>query len=180
MSRFAGISLIVGAVCGMASICLLFAPATSRSTLAKLPRSKFAGAVLACIALSWVTVLLMQTHIGFLEKYKPFLMVLAPALLILVVLFMDELLAPRALGGLFLLIPAPILVLARWHDSSWRYFAIVSSYVMVIKGITLILNPYLFGRWQRFAMRTDASARVSGGLGLIYALIWISLAFFVY
>lgn len=180
MNRLAGISLIVGAVCGMFSACMLFAPDLALRYMKKFPRSRVAGAVLACIALSWAAILLMNMNMGFLEKYKPLLMILAPLALVLIVFFVDDLLAPRALGGLLLLVPAPLLDSARWLDSAWRYFAIVSAYLMVIKGITLVLNPYLFRKWSSVFIKTGISARIYGGVGMIYSAIWIILAFTVY
>jgi hypothetical protein len=119
-------------------------------------------------------------NLGFLEKYKPLLLVIAPVAFVLIALFMDELLAPRALGGLLLLIPAPILINARWHDSAWRYFAIVSAYLMVIKGMYLVLSPYLFRKWCELCLKGPASVRIWGAAGLVYALAWIVLAFLVY
>ena len=165
---------------GMVSACLLFCPTVARKQLEAFPRHRFIGALLTCAALSWATVLLMRTHLGFFEKYKPLLLLIAPLICILIVFFVDELLSPRALGGLLLLIPAPILESARWHDSAWRYFAIVSAYIMVIKGISLILSPYLFRKSVGFFTRSDAKTRLWGSVGLTYSLIWIVLAFAAY
>lgn len=180
MSSLAGISLILGAVMGMISACFLMCPARAVSALKAFPRHRLTGAVLACSALVWATVLLMKMNLGFLEKYKPLLLVIAPAAFVLIALFMDELLAPRALGGLLLLIPAPILINARWLDSSWRYFAIISAYLMVIKGMSLVLSPYLFRKWGEWFIRSEASARLWGAAGLLYSIAWIVLAFLVY
>lgn len=180
MSRLAGISLIVGAVMGMVSACLLCCPGVSRTQMKAFPRHRFAGALLTCIALSWCAVLLMRTNLGFLEKYKPLLMVIAPLICILIIFFVEDQLAARALGGLLLLVPAPILESARWHESAWRYFAIISAYIMVLKGISLILSPYLFRKWIERFIKSDASARIWGAAGLAYSLTWIVLAFAAY
>lgn len=180
MSRLAGISLILGAVMGMISAAMLCCPAVSIRCLKAFPRQRLAGAVLACAALVWSTILLMNMNMGFLEKYKPYLLVIAPVLFVLIVFFVDELLAPRALGGLMLLVPAPILAAARWHESPWRYFAIVSAYVMVIKGISLILSPYLFRKWCGLCTGTEGRARLFGGIGLAYSSVWIILALLAY
>jgi hypothetical protein len=180
MSRLAGISLILGAVMGMISASMLCCPAQATRGLKAFPRHKLAGAVLACTAIVWATILLMKMNMGFLEKYKPYLLVIAPVVFVLIVFFVDELLAPRALGGLMLLVPAPILAAARWHDSLWRYFAIVSAYVLVIKGISLILSPYLFRQWCSLCISNEGRARLLGGIGLAYSITWIALAFLAY
>ncbi len=171
---------MLGAVMGMLSACFAFFPGKSRAALKAFPRHRFGGAFLACAALSWCTVLLMQSNLGFLEKYKPLLLLIAPIVFVLIVFFVDELLAPRSLGGLMLLVPAPILVAARWTDSPWRYFALVSAYAMVIKGISLILNPYLLRKWFELLAGTDKGCRIWGFTGLAYSLVWIVLAFTVY
>lgn len=180
MSILAGIGLVLGAVIGMVSACFIFLPGKSRSALGALPRHRFSGAVLACGALSWCAVLMMRMNLGFLEKYKPLILIIAPVVFVLTVFFVDELLAPRALGGLLLLVPAPILLAARWHESSWRYFALISAYIMVIKGIALVLSPYLLRQWAERFVSSDKAGRLWGCAGLVYALVWIVLAFTVY
>jgi len=180
MNRLAGISLIAGAVTGMISAYMFFVPGQSVRYLKSFPRSRAAGAVLACIALSWATVLLMSMNMGFLERYKSMLLILAPLALVLVVFFVDDLLAPRALGGLLLLVAAPLLDSARWHDSSWRYFAIITAYSMVIKGMILVLNPYLFRKWSSAVIKTDFSSRLWGSIGMAFSITWIVLAFTAY
>ncbi len=180
MSSLSGISLIIGSVAGMLSAGMLFCPEHAQSCIKSFPRHRLAGAVLSCAALVWATILLMKMNMGSLEKYEPFLLILAPVVFVLVVFFVDELLAPRALGGLMLLVPAPILAAARWHDSVWRYFAIVSAYLMVVKGISLVLSPYLFRRWCALCVSSQRRTRLFGGIGLAYSIAWIALAFAAY
>ncbi len=164
----------------MISAGMLFSPVRAQECLKAFPRHRLTGAVLACAALVWATILLMKMNMGALEKYEPLLLVLAPLVFVLVVFFVDELLAPRALGGLLLLIPAPVLAAARWHESPWRYFAIVSAYLMVIKGISLVLSPYLFRRWCSLCVSSPEKTRLFGGIGLAYSIVWIALAFLAY
>ena len=180
MSRLAGLSLIVGSVTGMVSACLVLFPSASRSCIKAFPRHKLSGGVLAALALTWSTVLLMNMHLGFLEPYKGWLLAIGPITFLLIIFFVDELLAPRALGGLLLLVPAPIIIAARLEESSWRYYALVVSYLMVIKGIALILHPYLFRKSCELTVRSDAGVRGWGLVGLISASVWIALAFTVF
>jgi len=180
MSRLGGISLVLGAVTGMVSACFICFPSASSLFARAFPRRKVAGAIMACVALVWATVLLMRMNLGFLEGHKVLLLVLSPIVFVLTVFFVDELLGPRALGGILLLVPAPILDAARWHESAWRYFAIVSAYIMVIKGISLVLSPYLFRKWCDAFLTTDRATRLWGLAGMLYSLTWILLGILVY
>lgn len=180
MSILSGLSLMLGSLFGVLSAGLILKPCQSTAFAARFHRSRITGALLACIALSWSTILLIRMNLGFLEVYKPLLLFLAPASFMLTVLYVKDLLAPRALGGLLLLIPSPVLDAARWHESPWRYFAVVSAYVMVVSGLILVLHPYMARKWTDRLLHSLTAARSTGAILGVYALIWLVLALTAY
>lgn len=126
------------------------------------PRSKFTAWVITAIGTTWVAWLLFKTPLAWFDNYKPALYVLAPVFFLLVVNYMDELLAPRALGGLMLLIPSPIIDVARQ-----RGLLLVSlAYVLVVVGIILVLSPYMFRKSLAFCIQSPRRCRSLGFIGL--------------
>jgi hypothetical protein len=118
--------------------------------------------------------------LGWFDEYKWSLYVLAPLLFVLVIFLMDELLAPRALGGLLLLLAAPILNSARWHPSAWRLIMVALAYAGVIVGMMLVVSPYRFRKWARSGIKDNSRARLVGSMGTLGGLGIVLLGLIVY
>lgn len=119
------------------------------------PRNRWAGWLLTAIDLLWVCIVILHAPLGRFENLKPAIYLTGPVAFLLIVTFMDELLAPRALGGLLLLLGNPILNAARWHPSNWRLVLTMLVYMWVIVGIVLMMSPY----WLRDAIQWVTASR---------------------
>lgn len=159
--------------------CLLW-PRAVRAAAAAFPRSRVPAWILTAVDLAWVTWIVLHAELGRFDWVKPYLYVAAPLSFFLVVFFMDELLAPRALGGLLLLLANPVIIAARWHESAWRLVMIGLAYVWAVAGIVLVLSPFYFRRVAEWATRSDPRCRLLGLLraGFGAALIGLGLAVF--
>ena len=144
------------------------------------PRNEWAGKVQTAIALIWVGWIILHTHLGRFEHLKPAVYVVAPLAFLLVVYFLDELLASRALGGLLLLLGDPVLDVARWHESSLRLVVTLLIYVWVIAGTVLVLSPYRFRTFVEFWTISDQRFRAGASLGLGVGLVLVGLGVWVY
>jgi hypothetical protein len=171
-----GLGLIMVAVHGSA----VLLPAKFRAVMTVFPRNKWAGRILATIAFLWAAWLVYNMPMGRLEYLKKFLFVVTPAVIGLSFVYMDELLAPRALGGLLVLCPAPILAAARLHPSDLSLVMTVISYIMVVKGMVLILSPWKFRRFAERILSTDMRCSIFGVIGLSLDLFILTLAVWVY
>ncbi|MCK5849952.1 MAG: hypothetical protein KAH23_03480 [Kiritimatiellae bacterium] len=180
MTALAKISLILGGVLIPAYMMLVFIPATFRKWLVAFPRSKWLGRILATVGMVWVGWLFYTMPLGQFDRMRPVLCGMTPVVLILMIVYMDELLAPRALGGLILLIPAPLLGVARWHESPWRLVIVVIAYIIIIKGMILVLNPYMFRKSVQFWLKTDLACRIWGLTGLAMAFGVVALGLMVF
>jgi hypothetical protein len=180
MTDLAKLSLLVGGVIGIFQALVVFRPCWMAEQLKRFPRSRILGVALAALALLWSGWLLYRMPMETLDRYKPWLWVLTPLSIYLVTRYMDELLAPRALGGLLALAPVPLLDAARFHPSPWRLVITVTAYVLVIKGMALMLSPYLFRKATAVAFGTPARARLSGVAGLLFAAVLLGLGLRVY
>ena len=93
-------------------------------------------------------------------------MVLGPVVFGLVLVFMNELLAVRALGGLLMLAASPVLELQRVNLSPYTVVLAVMAYVWVVAGMVLMLSPYRFRQACELVFETEAVAAVAGVVGI--------------
>ncbi len=171
-----GFSLGLGVVHLLAGVMLLAVPAVVRAGLVRFPRHVWMGRLLAAVALGWSAVLVGEMPLGWFDAYKGWLWVGVPLIYLLVILLMDELLAARALGGLWLLLPAPLLEVARFHPSAWRLLPVVLAYVWVLMGMALVLAPYRFRKWGAVFYSTDGRCRGLGAALLGLGGLFLGLA----
>ena len=180
MSDLANISIILGSALGIIYSLMILFPGTLAGWARTFPRSRLWGIALAVGAMAWVEWLFVVVPMGQFEKMRPYLCVAGPVVLALMIIFMNELLAPRALGGLMLLIPVHLLEAARWHDSRWRLLIVVIAYIMVIKGMVLVLNPYMFRKTVERFLVGDRGIRLWGVAGLVLSGVLVTLGFTVF
>lgn len=179
MMSLATLSLICGGACVAAGAALVVSPGAARGGLAAFPRSRPAAWILTAIALAWVAWIVYHARLGRFDTLKPWIWVAGPVAFGLTVVFVDELLAARALGGLLLLAANPILQAARVNDSPWSVVVSAFTYVLIVAGIAWMLGPYRFRRWT--AWLTDgARARVTGTVLASTGLVLAGLAVTVY
>ena len=163
-----------GILLGLFYTALLVQPSRMRAGLTAFPRHRVAGIVLSVICLCWVAWLLDQSVMvsHFLRRFggiRPVLGVMLPLSIFLVTCYMPDLLAPRALGGLMLLLATPILEAIRW-DEPIRLVVTVLCYVMIIKGMALVLSPFYFRMAVERWLATDRQCRLAGVAGLAVAV----------
>jgi hypothetical protein len=172
-------SILIGALIGMMGLPACLAPDKALLFYRNLYRSTLAARTLTVIDMLWVGALLLDMPWGGLESYKQLTYALIPVAIVLICLYVDDLLMPRALGGFFLLAPAPILAVFRWEVSLVRYVIIVFCYLLVIAGFALIMNPFVYRKSLEWLGKTTPHFRGTGaivtalGLLLIGAGLWV-------
>jgi len=168
------ISLATAGVTGAGALLLAMRGDAAAQWIAKFPRNRFWGIVLSAIGLLWSALLINDMTLGGLSAYKWLLYILTPLAFYLVIQYLDELLAPRALGGLLMLYPTVMVEAARWHESSWRLILVGLAYVMVTFGAWLMLCPFKFRIWGDALVSTRsrrmAAAIVLGVLAILLVL----------
>jgi hypothetical protein len=173
-------ALFTGALGVLLGLPLTLAPARCRALLSSFPRHPGAAWALTAACVLWVTWIVWHAALGRFEFLKPGLYLAAPAVFFLLIHFLDELLAARALGGLLLLMANPVLNAARWHDTPWRFVMTALAYAWVVAGMALVLSPYLFRRWSRVAAADDARCRATGIAALALAALLVGLGLTLY
>ncbi len=180
MSELAIVALSLGGVMAALYLLMVILPTWVMGWGARLHRNKWVGIVLTAAGLIWSCWLLMQMPLGKFENLKPWLYLITPVLFFMIINFMDAMLSVRAGGGILILAGSPMLDAARWHDSGFRYVIIVSAYLMVIKGMVLVLNPHIYRKWAGFILRSKSSCKAWGVAGLIVSMLLIGLGLFVF
>ncbi len=160
---------ITAALAMVGSFALLYRPAPTALALKAFPRNKTAGWLLTGIALVWAALMINDMTLGEMSRYKPYLVVLTPIAFFLIVRYLDELLASRAVGGILLLYPNLLVDTARWSPSPFRLLAVTLGYVLVIAGIWLVLSPHKFRIWSEWLMNTPSRKQTSGAVLAVLA-----------
>lgn len=181
MSELSVVAFLIGLLALTVGGVSLLMPARVLAGLDAFPRSIWPGRILAAVDLVWAAYELSRMHLGMFDGWKVNLYWMTPAAIFLCVKYLDELLSPRALGGLFLLAAGPVLDIARWHPSDWRLVVTVIAYLWILLGLLFLLSPWWFRRLvPRIAGTNDAAVRIGGALKTLLGLGLIALALFVY
>jgi len=149
-----------------------FAPAIN-AWLAAFPRNVWAGRALAALDIALIAYLLLSEGFEWVNARQPLVFIAAPAAFAIVIIFMDELLSVRALGGLCLLIPFWVLKAAFMHPAPGRLLMTSFAYLLVAVGMVLVWSPYLF---HKFVKRATAGGHAAP-IGLFGALLGTTMIF---
>lgn len=180
MSELKIVSLLLGAVFSLSGLAALVKPQAAVDVLKAFPRNKSAGWILTAICIAWSGWLIYMMPLGGFEKYKNLIYVLMPVLFFLIITYMGELLAARALGGILMLLPYPMLEATIGSQSAYKYVIIILAYIMVVKGMLLTLSPYMFRRYAQLASGNNSALRILSGLWLVFGVLLILLGLFEY
>lgn len=170
----------LGGVLLVLHVFALWQPSVSRDVLLRFPRSLWAGRILTGLALVWVGAIVLNAPLQKFNFLKPYIYIAVPLAYVLIIYLMDELLAPRAFGGILLLLADPMLDAARWHDSPWRLVVTVLAYVWVLAGMVFVLSPFRLRRLIRNVVGDMARYRVVAVFGLILGAVLIGLGLTIY
>lgn len=170
---FLGLLLLVGHAVAFAL------PGPIGAWLVRLPRSHRLGVAILGVDLVWSFWLAFTMDWGEFYYLRQPVLVLLPVFAFLVVKFVDEFLAVRALGILGLLAAAPLLDSAFLQPQRSRLLVVIVAYLWAVGGMFWVGLPHLLRdqvdwvtrstvRWQGAAL-----AGIVYGLALLFcALVW--------
>jgi hypothetical protein len=154
----------------------LIRPGTSQAAARSLPRSRVAGFVLLTIAFFWSFWLLATMEMGEFSAFRKPLLFILPAGFLLVLRFVDEFLAARALGILFLLAAEPFLDAAFFRSETSRLLVTVFAYLLIVAGLFWVTMPYLLRDQINWSARTNGRWRFAHGLAFLYGAAILACA----
>jgi hypothetical protein len=166
----AGLFLLLVSVPG------LIKPDLSRGFAQRMPRSRAAGVALLTVDFFWSFWLLATMEMGEFSSFRRPLLIFLPIGFFLVLKFVDEFLAVRALGIFFLLAAEPLLGAAFFRNETSRLLVTVFAYLLIVVGLFWVTMPYLLRDQINWSARTTARWRLTHGLALLYGAAILACA----
>ncbi len=180
MSDLAFVTLICGALVFVWGAAMAVFPRGMAAGVGAFPRHVWAGRILAAVDIIWSAWLLLQMNFAWVDAHHMLLYAAVPLAYILVVVFVDDLLAARALGGFLLLVPLPILDSAFVHPAVSRLIMTSFAYLLVILGIVLVWSPFKLRQWTERWINRVPVARAVGLGGIVVGAAMLFLGWRVY
>ena len=172
--------IVSGALLLVISLPGFIIPTRAQAWLKGLPRSRVAGVVLLTIALVWSFWLLATMEMGEFSSFRRPLLIVLPIGYLLVMRFVEEFLAVRALGILCLLAAEPLLEAAFFRYETSRLFLTVLAYLMILAGLFWVTMPYLLRDQINWTTKSTRRWHTIHGLAAIYGIVILACAFTQY
>jgi len=180
MSELTVFAVVVGAVIIVLALAGMAFPERMKTWALSFPRSRVAGRILAAIDVILIAALLLTEGFAWVDAHSHLVYLAVPVSFFIVVYMLDELLAVRALGGFFLLIPFWILKAAFMHPSAAKLYMTVFAYLMAVAGMALVWSPYLFHKLTKHMIARPRLSQAAGFGALILGAAMIILGLAVY
>ncbi len=168
-------SYLLGIVCLLPGVSITAAPARMAAVYKALPRNKAAGYVLSAVAWIWAGVALMTMGLDLLAPFQKYIPFAVLACIPLTWLWLDNLLACRAIGAILTLFPYELLHVARVHASPWRLALVTFAYICIVKGMILLLYPWKMRQAIDWLGRRPVVFRMAGATHTLLGLLLIAL-----
>src|SRR5438067_8777144 len=162
--------MVVGSLLVLLSLPGFFKPALVQNWLKRFPRSGIAGIVLLSLALVWSFWLLVTMEMGEFASFRRPLLIILPVGYVLVLRFVEEFLAVRALGILCLLAAEPLLEGAFFRYETSRLFVTVLAYLIIVAGLFWVTMPYLLRDQINWSTHSNIRWRVVHGIAALYGV----------
>jgi hypothetical protein len=117
---------------------------------------------------------------GEFSSFRRPLLIVLPVGFILVLRFVDEFLAVRALGILCLLAAEPLLDAAFLRPEMSRLLVTVLAYLMIVAGLFWVTMPYLLRDQLDWSTKHSGRWRLISGAGLVIGAAILVCAFVAY
>jgi uncharacterized membrane protein (DUF485 family) len=151
--------------------------ADQAKALAKVfPRHRAAGIALLAVCLGWCWFLVSCMDMGEFYTWRRYLMMLVPISFVLVITFVPEFLAVRALGTLMILAASPLLHAAFLQPQTSRLLLPTLAYIWAIAGMFLVGLPYLMRDWVDWLSKEPARWSMAALAGAAYGAVLFVVA----
>ncbi len=174
------ISIILGVLATAGGLVGIIKPDLIKRFSELFPRSVIPAWILTALCCWLGAKEALGMNMGFLDAYKKFIYLLSPVVFIVSVVYMKELLAPRALGGFLLLIAVPIVRTASMSGSPLFQILVAVVYIWVIYGIVLLMSPWYFRKCYAPFVEKEGLFQVAAYTKTAMGILFIALGLFVY
>src|SRR5438034_8487817 len=147
------------------------------SVAQKFPRSRVAGVILLTVCLLWTFWLVATIQMGEFSSFRRPLLIALPIGYGLILRFVGEFLAVRALGILCLLAAEPLLDAAFLRYEPSRLLLTVLAYLLILAGLFWVAIPYVLRDQIDWSARSGFRWRCLHAIALIYGCVILTFAF---
>lgn len=168
--------LILGTVLLLKHVWAWLNAEKSMAFLKEFPRNRFWGVALLLGCLVWS--LFLATHMDMGEFYtlRRWLFLILPAAFLLMVVYVPEFLAVRALGTVLLLAASPVLHAAFLQPPVTRLLLPILAYVWIIGGMFLVGMPYLMRDGVAWLTASKTRFKLAALAGAVYGALILGCA----
>ena len=174
-----GLGIALGLLLVITHLIALLQPERTQAFLKSFPRHKEIGIALMAVNFLWWFWIISKVDLGEFHSMRKGMQMILPVMFVLVVLFVDEFLAARALGFFLLLLACPLLDVAFQKPPTGRLLIPIICYIWIGFALFWVGMPYLLRdqiawvsasakRWRALAM----GGVVYGGAVLLCALMF--------
>jgi hypothetical protein len=167
--------LAVGAALILSHVFALVAGASVRGFLQRFPRSTPAGVILFVAAVGWFGWLVGTTDLGEFTAMRGKFLFFTLAAGVLMLRFVREFLAVRALGMLLLLVAEPLLESAWMRPETGRLWLVGLVYGWIVAGLFFIGTPYVLRDAVQWVTAARWRWQAAAWSGIAYGALLLGL-----
>lgn len=174
-----GTGIVVGLALLIGHIVAIVQKEKVQDFLKAFPRSYKWGVILLSIDLVWGMMCLSNMDMGEFHNLRKWFLIIVPISFVLVLVYVQEFLAVRALGSLLLLVGGIVLEAAFLQPQFSRLLLPSIAYVWIIAGMYFVGMPFLMRDWVNWVTASDARWKLAtfGGVAygaavLVAAVLW--------
>jgi hypothetical protein len=166
-----GTGILVGLTLLASHLFALLQSSKVQALLKSFPRNYKWGVILLSIDFVWGMICLSNMDMGEFYNLRKWFLILVPVGFVLVLIFVQEFLAVRALGSLLLLVGGIVLEAAFLQPQMSRLLLPVIAYVWIIAGMYFVGMPYLMRDWVGWVTANEGRWKMASLGGVIYGAI---------
>jgi hypothetical protein len=170
------VGLTIGSIVLLTHLYALLRPTGSQRFLLQLPRSRIGGIILLAIDAVWCFWLISSMDLEEFSWLRLYVQFAIPVLFFLTIVFVDELLAARALGIFAMLIAEPMISSAFLRPELWRLLIVVLAYVWLTLGMFWVGKPYLLRDQITWVTKSIMRWRIATALGVVWGALILGFA----
>lgn len=144
------------------------------------PRSYRWGAILLTIDFIWGMMCLANMDMGEFFFLRKWFLTAVPLGFVLVLIYVKEFLAVRALGSLMLLVAGPVLAAAFLQPPVTRLLLPILAYAWIIAGMFFVGMPYLMRDGITWLLAKPSRWNLAVWSGIAYGALLLVLAVTTY
>ncbi len=144
--------------------------------LRQFPRSYKSGVILLSIDFIWSVLIISYMDMGEFYNLRSKFLLLLPVAFVLVLIFVKEFLAVRALGALLLLVSGPVLTAAFLQPPASRMLVPILAYAWIIAGMYFVGMPFLMRDWVNWITQTTGRWKLASLGGVVYGAVMLVVA----